>query len=601
MNRYYIYIVLVFLITCVSCKTDKTEDNKDAQPFSKLEAFYLSHLEGCYKSLDSLAVLTDKQAIIAQYKKARFHFKHIEPALAYVDVNNYKVISGPNLPMIEEEDYTNIRITEPKNFQVIEEHLFVDDIDIDVIKKNAKFLSNRFQFIKQNTSFIFLNKGSFLKILRNQIVRTGTTGIGGFDSPAQFSIEESETIYKALKQYLDYFKNHFKDEGLFNSWHLEFDKSLEDLKGNTFEAFDRYAFIKNHTHKQMELWVETVEDWNANISDYLPLNNDAVNLFSANTFNRLSFIERKIKDSDKVEAITSLGKRLFNDNQLGQKGSLSCASCHKSELYFTDGLPKSLDNEGNELLRNSPTLFYASLQRGFFHDSRIGGLEGQINEVINNPKEFGIDINLFLERVKDHPEYIQLFQEAFKDSVSKRHIKIALAYYVGSLNPFNSKFDRNIRGQEHTLTEGEKNGFNIFMGKAACATCHFAPVFNGTVPPNYKDTELEVLGVPKSAEWYDAKVDSDLGRYYYFNTEERKHAFKTPTVRNIEKTAPYMHNGVYKTLEEVVRFYNVGGGHGIGIRLENQTLPTDSLHLTDKEQKDLISFMKTLTDDIKNY
>ena len=183
MNRYYIYIVLVFLMTCVSCKTDKTEDNKDAQPFSKLEALYLSHLEGCYKSLDSLAVLTDKQAIIAQYKKARFHFKHIEPALAYIDVNNYKVISGPNLPMIEEEDYTNIRITEPKNFQVIEEHLFVDDIDIDVIKKNAKFLSNRFQFIKQNTSFIFLKKGSFLKILRNQIVRTGTTGIGGFDSP----------------------------------------------------------------------------------------------------------------------------------------------------------------------------------------------------------------------------------------------------------------------------------------------------------------------------------------------------------------------------------------------------------------------------------
>ena len=134
------------------------------------------------------------------------------------------------------------------------------------------------------------------------------------------------------------------------------------------------------------------------------------------------------------------------------------------------------------------------------------------------------------------------------------------------------------------------------MGKAKCATCHFAPVFNGTVPTLYKDTEIELLGVPTKNDTINAIVDADLGRYNVFKTEERKHFFKTPTIRNIELTAPYMHNGVYTTLEDVVDFYNRGGGAGIGIDLELQTLPPTPLNLSETEKEDLILFMKSLTD-----
>ena len=107
---------------------------------------------------------------------------------------------------------------------------------------------------------------------------------------------------------------------------------------------------------------------------------------------------------------------------------------------------------------------------------------------------------------------------------------------------------------------------------------------------------MELIGVPNKKDTINAQISTDLGRYYVFNTEERKHFFKTPTVRNIALTAPYMHNGVYNTLEEVVDFYNRGGGQGIGIDLPLQTLPTDPLELTKKEQEDLVLFLKTLTD-----
>ena len=161
--------------------------------------------------------------------------------------------------------------------------------------------------------------------------------------------------------------------------------------------------------------------------------------------------------------------------------------------------------------------------------------------------------------------------------------------------PFNSKIDEYFRG-ETTLSESESNGFNVFTGKAKCATCHFIPVYNGTIPPWFNNTESEVIGVPKTNIWKNAVVDEDLGRYNLNQLEPLKYSFKTPTIRNIEKTAPYMHNGVYDKLEEVIKFYELGGGNGIGMNLAYQTLPFDNLQLTPKEKNDLISFMLTLTD-----
>jgi cytochrome c peroxidase len=166
-----------------------------------------------------------------------------------------------------------------------------------------------------------------------------------------------------------------------------------------------------------------------------------------------------------------------------------------------------------------------------------------------------------------------------------------LASYIRSLSQYDSKFDWYMQNKEN-FTPDEKAGFNLFAGKAKCATCHFIPLTNGTVPPNFDRSESEILGVPNKSK----KLDGDLGKFVITQAAIHKHSFKTPTIRNITLTAPYMHNGVYNTLEEVIDFYNEGGGVGLGFDVPNQTLPEDKLNLSELEKKQLIAFMRTLTD-----
>jgi cytochrome c peroxidase len=161
-----------------------------------------------------------------------------------------------------------------------------------------------------------------------------------------------------------------------------------------------------------------------------------------------------------------------------------------------------------------------------------------------------------------------------------------------------SRFDQYMRGDKRKMNAAEKNGFNLFAGKAKCATCHYIPLFNGLAPPVFTETESEVLGVPKTTDKNPAELDDDLGKYLFTRSVIHKYSFKTPTLRNIELTAPYMHNGVYRTLEEVIEFYDKGGGKGLHIAPVNQTLPFDKLALGKKEKADLIAFMKTLTDTV---
>ena len=188
-----------------------------------------------------------------------------------------------------------------------------------------------------------------------------------------------------------------------------------------------------------------------------------------------------------------------------------------------------------------------------------------------------------------------IYKKAFPNSnnIEIWQVQNALASYIRSLNAFDSKFDIYMRGSSNFTTQ-EKLGFNLFAGKAKCATCHFIPLFNGTVPPGYQKTEQEVIGVPSDKK--GKKISPDLGRYAQYQMPQLKNSFKTPTLRNVAVTAPYMHNGVYNTLEEIVDFYNQGGGIGLGLSIDNQTLPQDKLNLSDNEAKALVAFMKTLTD-----
>ena len=228
-------------------------------------------------------------------------------------------------------------------------------------------------------------------------------------------------------------------------------------------------------------------------------------------------------------------------------------------------------------------------------DGRSQTLNEQISLVFKNKQEFNTDIHQFSDRILTDTTYTKMLVDVF-GHVPNNNVEVitAISSYISTLKGFNSKFDKNIRGEENNFTTSEKNGVNLFMGKALCATCHFMPLTNGTVPPFYTDSEREVIGVPKTNK--NKELDTDLGYYWKYNEALHKGMFKTPTLRNVALTAPYMHNGVYNTLEEVMDFYNKGGGAGLGFDLPHQTLPFDELNLSKQEIKDLIAFMKSLTD-----
>jgi cytochrome c peroxidase len=206
------------------------------------------------------------------------------------------------------------------------------------------------------------------------------------------------------------------------------------------------------------------------------------------------------------------------------------------------------------------------------------------------------DIKLSAQKLWQDKTYRELFAVAYPAKgrvvIDTTEIKNALASYVRSLTALNSRFDDYMRGDQKRLSQTEITGFNLFMGKARCSTCHYLPLFNSTLPPRYMQMDAEVIGVPKSRN--SRAIDPDPGLFGLQPMKFNRHAFKVTTVRNTAKTAPYMHNGIYKTLEEVIDFYNKGGGTGMGLKVPNQTLAADHLQLSAQEEKDIIAFIKAL-------
>jgi cytochrome c peroxidase len=231
----------------------------------------------------------------------------------------------------------------------------------------------------------------------------------------------------------------------------------------------------------------------------------------------------------------------------------------------------------------------------------------QVEHVVFSPKEFNTNFKSISNKLSKSEEYKALFNKAFShvrsDSrISKHTVTAALNAYVGSLRSFNSVFDQYINGVTNSYPQEAKKGFNLFMGEANCATCHFPPTFSGLVPPLYIESESEVLGVTTKFDTIAPVLDDDMGRGQSGRVKDeapfRMRSFKTPTLRNIALTSPYMHNGAFETLEEVMHFYNHGGGAGLGLDVPHQTLSEDKLNLSQEEMNNIIAFMKTLTDTV---
>ena len=282
------------------------------------------------------------------------------------------------------------------------------------------------------------------------------------------------------------------------------------------------------------------------------------------------------EDNDYSPEKAELGWYLYYDARLSKDGTLACATCHSPAFSFTDGAPVSTGIAGQTGERSAPVVFNQVFNHEQFWDGRAPSLEAQAVSAIANPIEMGFTHQAMVARLNELGGYGDMFDAAFgSPDITIDNVAKAIATFERTLLSGDSAYDRYQAGDLAAMNGAQINGMRIFQGKANCDACHGGPNFTYNTYHN--------LGVGMG------RSDPDLGRSVVTKAAGDTGAFKTPTLREISKTAPYMHDGSLKTLEEVVAFYNVGG-----FANEHRDRRMMPLGLTPKEQADLVAFLRAL-------
>lgn len=603
--RFYPFAAILFLLVLSAMsfnpadkgtKSENTFVNQGLSDFkSKLE-----NLKSDAKSFseDKISLEELQQSL----KNTRNSFKEIEFYVAY----HYPEFTKTHLnaaPLFHiEAAGTSAYTLPPEGLQVLDEMIFSDEAleKKDDIKTIADFLYNSYASFYLSTVKNGLSKGNNKTLpLRIELIRIYSLGVTGFDTPGSLNVsDETVHAFSGMKKYLH-------DDPYFKNYNIQkadeiLTEGINYLTKNTdFETFDRIEFYKKYIqplYEEFGSWDGRSDD----LKEFSGWNVGNKNFFSSDFLDPYFYTLLK-KDEDNGD-LRKLGKEIFYDQNVSNNGKMSCATCHLPENAFTDLKAKSQSNvEGKTVLRNSPSLYNAVFAKRFFYDLRAFYLEQQAEHVIYNKDEFNTSYESIIKKLKTKQEYRKAFKAAFKNGeINKENFSKALSSYVASLYSYESDFDRFMRNEKEISSDAKK-GFNLFMGKANCATCHFAPNFSGLVPPFFNENESEVLGITaKPISQKPLELDADLGR---INSPVKKenswiyeNSFKTVTVRNAALTKPYFHNGAFNTLEEVMDFYNEGGGEGLGLQVKNQTLASDKLNLSQTEIKQIIAFLNSLTD-----
>ncbi len=274
--------------------------------------------------------------------------------------------------------------------------------------------------------------------------------------------------------------------------------------------------------------------------------------------------------AEKIE----LGKKLFFDRRLSGDGTTSCATCHVPEQGYADGQDISQSYPTTRNWRNAQTLYNVGMYRNLFHDGRVKTLEDQALFPMMSAFEMNQNLDFVEEEIRVVPEYVEAFKKVFHGEPTRERIAMAIAAFERTIVSMNAPYDRYLKGDEKALSGEVKKGLEIFRGKGKCIMCHYGP--------NLSDDKFYALAVPENPVLTDdprvtatmrfvAKVyhypdyrnlREDPGRYLITKDKKDWKAFRTPTVREVSATGPYMHNGVFNSLDEVIDFFNAGGGKG---------------------------------------
>ncbi|WP_421826811.1 cytochrome-c peroxidase [Larkinella sp.] len=307
-------------------------------------------------------------------------------------------------------------------------------------------------------------------------------------------------------------------------------------------------------------------------------------LLGSAVFFLLSFVTRPAENQPGDEPLTksSLGEKLFFDPILSSNRTISCASCHKPEFAFADTTVLSLGVNGQVTDRNTPSAMNLAGRIHLFWDGRASSLEMQALQPIAAPNEMNLPIAEAVSRLNADPYYARAFRNVFRTNASEKNLAEALATYERTLETSNTPYDRFINGDDTALSPAAQRGRIVFIGRANCANCHAGEDFTAD---RFKNIGL-----------YDGKKLTDPGRFAVTRDSSQLGHFKVPGLRNVALTAPYMHNGMFKTLRQVLDYYNkpdefVKNGHNRDLSLSTP------LNLSENDLSDLEAFLHALTDE----
>jgi cytochrome c peroxidase len=279
----------------------------------------------------------------------------------------------------------------------------------------------------------------------------------------------------------------------------------------------------------------------------------------------------------------ALGALLFADPILSKNKTISCASCHIPAYAFADTSAVSLGVNGRKGTRNTPTAMNVRLQTSFFWDGRAKTLEEQALAPIANPDEMNLPVSEAVKRLQKNKKYNSYFKKIFGSEPSAENLAVAIAAFERTLETSDSPFDNwKYSDDSSSVSDAVKRGFLVFNGKGKCNTCHFGADFTSH--------EFRNIGLLNGTKNFN-----DSGRYIVTRANEDAGKFKTPSLRNVAVTAPYMHNGVLKSLMEVINFYDSTESF-VPQPFNKDSLLAKPLGLTEREKKDLEAFLISLTD-----
>jgi cytochrome c peroxidase len=610
-----VFLVILILSAAVFCLSFNLRQKKE---YKNLYFSSIAELKQDQNQLRTiirqanLADANDLKKIKAQIRNNRIKLKAIDFWLRYLEPIAYKKINGP-LP-VEWETETFEKYEPPYRRQgggltlaelSLEEKPVIKETLLSFIDTSITALQT---FEADSITAQLGCYHHFFLANRLYLLNLATIYTTGFDCPdINDIIPELRTMLSAVKIIYSDFNSGFSATPLSNEYLDVYDKVTKFVNSQPadFTLFDHFTFIKDFINPLFRLNQQFINKYDVRTISQLDisLENDVYSIFDKKLFHSQNTkgVFSLVDDEKLLAEIKKIGKLLFYDPILSGNNKRSCASCHKPTEYFTDTtLATAFQfDQQQHLPRNTPSLINSVFNHLIMLDGKHIALQGQAKDVIQNPKEMNSTEKELLKKVMSCKQYKNAFKKFVRftpeeKNISLTHIVSAITFYYADFSYYYAPFDDAMNNTAQ-LEESEKKGFNLFMSKAQCGTCHFLPQFNGVKPP-FTGSEFEIIGVPEDSNY--TRLSPDKGRYEINPVTEMMNAFRTGTVRNATHTKPFMHNGVFQSLGQVIDLYNAGGGAGKNLAVDNQTLSKDSLNLTQEEKNNLLAFINSLNENI---